>query len=380
MSRNAMVVSVGAAALLVGILASNWLGSGALVMVLAILCAGSGVAAVRIVRHLEKRQAYLEGALDALPMPVTVTDLDMRWIFINRTAESQLPPHTLDRHTCVGKPCSNWQAEICGTEKCGVMSLRRGRARNHYHQVLPDRTSAWMQVDTSYLLDAAGRQIGHVEIVTDVEAQRQLHDSLATLGTTMAQTSASMAQLTSSTRATSDAATEANQLIGRASTTVSQVSDAMNGLLTSMDEISRASEETSKIVKTIDEIAFQTNLLALNAAVEAARAGDAGRGFAVVAEEVRNLSQRAAEAARNTSDLIGDTVQKIRSGHGQVQRNHADFQGLSGVIADAKGLLGQIETSTRDQSTGIGQINQAVTSLDHLVQRNGESPPPRPRR
>ncbi len=380
MSRNAMVVSVGTAALLVGILASHWLGSGALVIVLSILCAGLGSAGVRLVSRLERRQAYLEGALDALPMPVTITDLDMRWIFVNRTAEAQLPAHTLDRQTCVGKPCSNWQAEICGTEKCGVMSLRRGRPRNHYHQTYPDRPSTWMQVDTSYLMDAAGRQIGHVETVTDIGAQRQLQDSLTALGTTVEQTSASMLELTSSTRETSNSATEANQLIGRASVTVVQVSDAMNGLLTSMDEISRASEETSKIVKTIDEIAFQTNLLALNAAVEAARAGDAGRGFAVVAEEVRNLSQRAAEAARNTSDLIGDTVQKIRSGHGQVQRNHADFQGLTGVIEDAKGLLSRIETSAREQSAGIEQINLAVTSLDRLAKGGGAAPTPRSRR
>ena len=122
-------------------------------------------------RKTDWRIDFLEGALDAVPQPLTATDLDMHWVFINKTTESLLRK---SRTAVAGRHCSEWQAHICNTDKCGIRSLRQGRPRTNYLQDMGDGTRRAMQVDTSYIADRRGERIGHVEIVTDVQAQTEL--------------------------------------------------------------------------------------------------------------------------------------------------------------------------------------------------------------
>jgi methyl-accepting chemotaxis protein len=171
-----------------------------------------------------------------------------------------------------------------------------------------------MQVDTSWIHDDEGNRIGHVEIVTNVDASSRLKNTSEQLAAALVETSASLEEMSASTRQTAATCQKVNGVMGESHTAVSAASNAMLNFTGTMKQITSASEETSRIVKTIDEIAFQTNILALNAAVEAARAGEAGQGFAVVADEVRNLAQRAAASARNTAELIERTISKVKEG------------------------------------------------------------------
>src|ERR1700690_256605 len=123
----------------------HWLAGIALLATLA-----AGWLAFNRLRALDRRIAFLEGTLDAVPQPLTVTDLDMHWVFVNKTTE-QLLKRT--RKAIAGRHCSEWKAQICNTEKCGIASLRAGRPQTHYMQDMGNGTFRGMQVDTSYIVD-----------------------------------------------------------------------------------------------------------------------------------------------------------------------------------------------------------------------------------
>ena len=326
-----------------------------------------GAAAYKTASKHHKRMLYLEGSLDAVQLPITVTDMDMNWVFINKVTESLLTMQNLDKKSCIGKHCSSWKADICGTDKCGIASLRKGQPRTNYNQQYPDKPSTYMQVDTSYIEDDHGNPMGHVEIVTNIDAEHRLQGMMSSVAASLEESSASLEELSSVTKNTAEMSSKADGLMGETSKKVDQSQGNMEALTDSMAEITKASEETSKIIKTIDEIAFQTNLLALNAAVEAARAGEAGAGFAVVADEVRNLALRAAEAARNTAELIEGTVKKIKSGHSLVETNNSEFAGISNKIGDVAKMFADIASASQEQALGIEQLNQAIRQIEGSI-------------
>lgn len=335
----------------------------------------SGIALIlaRINASQKKRLYYLEGSLDALELPITVTDMNMRWVFVNRMTEKLLAIRQLDKRTVIGKHCSCWKADICGTEKCGIESLRQGRPRTQYMQAYKNQPSTLMQVDTSYILDGRGRRIGHVEVVTNIDAANRLKTTTAQIAASLEETSASLQEMSATTSQTSLHASELNGLMADSVVVVHRADESMGHLAGAMKEIIQASEDTSKIVSTINEISFQTNLLALNAAVEAARAGEAGTGFAVVAEEVRNLAMRAAEASRSTESLIQRTISRVREGSRFVEETGSSFSEVVSSTAKARTLIEEIATASNEQSHGIGQITEAVSSIEQTIQGTVET-------
>jgi uncharacterized coiled-coil DUF342 family protein len=330
-------------------------------------------AVMRLTASQKKLIFYLEGSLDALELPITVTDMNMNWVFVNKLTEKLLSIRGLDKRTVLGKHCSNWKADICGTEKCGVEGLRRGLPRTQYMQEYKDQPSTLMQVDTSYIHDGGGKRIGHVEVVTNIDASNKLKNTTEQIAASLQETSASLQEMSATTNQTSQHASHLSSLMTESAKVVRAADESMTNLSASMKDIIQASEDTSKIIKTIDEISFQTNLLALNAAVEAARAGEAGAGFAVVADEVRNLALRAAEASRSTESLIQRTIGKVRDGSRFVEETGGSFSEVVSTTDKARTLIEEIATASTEQSSGIEQITMAVSEMEQSVQGTVQS-------
>jgi methyl-accepting chemotaxis protein len=183
------------------------------------------------------------------------------------------------------------------------------------------------------------------------------------------ETSASLEQMTASTRANQQRSANARGAAEAASGALTESDRSMDDLVAAIEEIRLAGVETSKIVKTIDEIAFQTNILALNAAVEAARAGEAGAGFAVVADEVRNLAHRAAEAAKSTSSLIEGTVAKVGAGTTLAARTKKSHEVVRESAVSVVGLNREIAEASGEQTTGVDHVSRAVGEIQRVVQR-----------
>jgi transcriptional regulator with PAS, ATPase and Fis domain len=318
-------------------------------------------------RAIENRVDFLEGTLDAVPQPLTVTDMDMRWVFINKTTEGLLRK---PRAAVAGHHCSEWKADICNTDNCGIRSLRAGRPRTNYMQDMGDGARRAMQVDTSYITDRRGARIGHVEIVTDVHAQTELSDVYSKMAASLEEMTSTMTEIDSQTRANADSAADARHLAAESRRRVEGGVSEMRQLSKAIGAVTESSNEITKINKAIDEIAFQTNILALNAAVEAARAGEAGSGFAVVAGEVRNLASRASEAALRASEVIERSHAAVSQGNLLTNRmiESLGVMGLGAQQVDE--VVQRIAAASAEQSEGISVVAQTITELGKMANQS----------
>ena len=184
------------------------------------------------------------------------------------------------------------------------------------------------------------------------------------------ESAASMEEISSTVKHTADNVQQAAQVASGNSLSAARGGAVIKEVVSTMQEINASSKQISDIIGTIDGIAFQTNILALNAAVEAARAGEQGRGFAVVASEVRSLAQRSAQAAREIKTLITSSVEKVESGARVVNGAGDTMHELVDNAERMNGLLSEISTAASEQSTGVAQVGAAVHQLDEMTQQN----------
>lgn len=111
---------------------------------------------------------WFEQLMDAMPNPISVTDMDMKWTFLNKAAETVTG---FNRKDIVGQHCSNWNADICNTDKCGISCLKRGQSTSFFQQPGMDM---YFQVDVHYITNANGVKIGHIEVVQDITPAKKV--------------------------------------------------------------------------------------------------------------------------------------------------------------------------------------------------------------
>ena len=204
-------------------------------------------------------------------------------------------------------------------------------------------------------------------------SSQSLAEGCAEQGSSVAETSAALEQMSVMIRSTADNAERAKAFATQARHAAQAGAETMAEMNTAMQAIEASSAEVAKIVKNIDEIAFQTNILALNAAVEAARAGEAGAGFAVVADEVRSLAQRSAAAARETADKIEAAIANSRRGSVSCEKVGESLHEIVQKVGAADGLVAEISTAAKEQAQGIQQVGLAMTQMDKVTQANASS-------
>ncbi len=105
---------------------------------------------------------WYEQILDAVPFPVSVTDMDMNMTFLNKPSLEILK---VKKGDLLGKQCHEWKGPICRTKNCGIVRLRNGEGRT-----ISDRDGKALQVDVQYIKNAKGESIGHVEVLQDITA------------------------------------------------------------------------------------------------------------------------------------------------------------------------------------------------------------------
>ena len=190
-------------------------------------------------------------------------------------------------------------------------------------------------------------------------AANDIAEASAMQSATAEEVSASIEELTATTRNNAESASESERIA------VDAAKEAAEGDV-AVREASASIRLIAERIGIIEEIARQTNLLALNAAIEAARAGESGKGFAVVAQEVRKLAERSRVAAEEIKGISGDMVLKA-------DRAAQALQSLMPIINRTTGLVGEISAASREQESGTRQIEKALTQLAETIQRNASA-------
>ena len=131
-------------------------------------------------------------------------------------------------------------------------------------------------------------------------------------------------------------------------------------------KLSKAAQEIGDVVKLITAIAEQTNLLALNATIEAARAGDAGRGFAVVASEVKTLASQTAKATDEISNHISGM-------QGATQESVAAIKEIGGTIGKISEIASTIASAVEEQGSATQEIARSVQNVARGTQEAADN-------
>ncbi|WP_072679491.1 methyl-accepting chemotaxis protein [Arcobacter sp. LA11] len=215
--------------------------------------------------------------------------------------------------------------------------------------------------------DGLSLQTRSNELTTNVQI---LNENANSQAVSLEETAASIEEITSNIRQTSEKAQVMLDISTQTQKSSSMGKDLATKTATSMDEINETVVNINEAITVIDQIAFQTNILSLNAAVEAATAGESGKGFAVVAQEVRNLASRSAEAAKEIKALVEMATVRANEGKEVSSAMIEGFNELENNISETSNLIDDVSNAAKEQSTGISQISDAVNQLDKFTQQN----------
>lgn len=362
-------------------------------LILAVILVAGLASLMKMEKAVKDNVNFYEQILDAILNPLSVTDLDMKWTFVNKAATG---PLGVTRENVLGQQCSNWGANICKTEKCGIACLRKGKPVTAFNQWGKD-----FRVDTCYIHGLDGQKIGHVEYVQEITEKVALKavykdvDGISENLTTganelkvasLALTEGSTQQAASITQiggSLNEILTQANENAERASKAsavsiearqaATKASDEIRELEQAMEEINRSSVAISDIINVINDIASQTNLLALNASIEAARAGEMGRGFAVVADEVRKLAERSTKAANESAQYIQSSVDNIEKGNAITQECVAALSKIVNHVEIISSNIEDIDNASQSQATRLSQVNQGMSEIDQVIHSTAAS-------
>ena len=237
------------------------------------------------------------------------------------------------------------------------------------------------------IIDQVEQSVAQLHAVSSeiTAASRSSAEHATHQASSVAQTTATLEELTRSFQAVADgarrvlhvaedaleSAQDGMSTVAQTHGTMDELASGAQDMATAAGAMAGASQDITEMTEMITGIAGQTKILALNAAIEAARAGEAGKGFAVVSTEIRALAESVAESANRISELITG----IQGASDKLQGSAARQAALTQMAVDAsegsRRTFASIVQHMEDTALAAREITEATVqqtrASDQLV-------------
>jgi len=336
----------------------------------------------KALQRLKERAHWYQEILDALPFPLSVTDREMRWTYVNAPVERLLG---VKRREVLGKPCENWNADNCRTENCGIARLRKGLSTTTFRQ-----EGRHFRVDAALLKDPKGETVGHLEVVQDVtpltrlteyqraelerlsqnlvqlaagdlaieatvaegdDHTREAHEQFLATAKSLDQVRSALAALVLDSTRLADAAV-AGRLGERADASAhrGEYRKAVEGVNRLLDAVTAPIHEASR---ALDQLALRD----LRARVEGSYAGDHAR--------MKESVNTAAQALHDALAQVSEAVEQVSSAATQIA---ASSQAVASGASEQAASLEQTSSSIESVASMTKQSADNAQQANHLAE------------
>ena len=335
---------------------------------------------------------WYRAIIDAVPFPVHVIDMDMNWVFLNKAFEKLMVEagNVKDRADAVGRPCSTANANICKTDACGIMQLKRGKSESYF-----DWCGMTCKQDTSNLVSVKGQIVGYVEVVQDLTPVMRVKDytskEVDRLASNLVQLARGNLEFELKTQVADNYTGEVKQQFGKINESLAQLKSTIEAMVSDADMLGRAAIDghlATRADASRHSGAYRTIIDSVNKTLDAVinplnvAAGyvsriSKGEIPPLLTEEqngdfnaLKNNLNALIEAMSEVTSAAGEIAQGDLTVH-IVERSADDtlmqalsamVTGVSGIVNDIRTIAGEVASASQGISGASNQVSNGATA------------------